>query len=65
MPGAIGNPMGGAQGGAVGDAGAGAQDDGTKAKAFEKALSQFAMQIVESDMDEMNQVMRDTEEDFE
>lgn len=64
MPGAIGDQAGAAAGGAIGGA-AGGADDGTKAKAFEKALSQFALQIVETDMDEMNRAMQETEEDFQ
>lgn len=64
MPGGIGNHAGAAAGGAIGGTGDRA-DDGTKAKAFEKALSQFALQIVETDMDEMNRAMQETEEDFQ
>lgn len=65
MPDAVGNIAGAVRGGAVDGAAGGTDDDSQKAQAFQKALSQFAMQIVMDGNDEMSQAMRDTEEDFE
>jgi uncharacterized protein YcfJ len=61
---ALAGPVGGIAGGMIGnaiDGGKGSQ----QAQAFEQALSGFAMQIASDGMDEMNQAMNDTEEDFE
>ncbi|PJI54822.1 hypothetical protein CTI14_11040 [Methylobacterium radiotolerans] len=62
---ALGGPVGGMVGGAIGDAIGGSGNGGQQAQAFDKALSQFAMQIAGDGMDEMNQAMSDTEEEFE
>jgi hypothetical protein len=62
---ALGGPVGGMIGGMLGDAIGGSGGGGQQSQAFEKALGQFAMQIASDGMDEMNQAMSDTEEDFE
>ncbi len=60
---ALGGPVGGLIGGAIGGALGGGGDAG-QAKAFEDALGQFAMQVAGDAVDEMNQAMSETEEDF-
>ncbi|CAO4155339.1 hypothetical protein LPLAFNJD_LOCUS4420 [Methylorubrum aminovorans] len=60
---ALGGPVGGLIGGAIGG-GLGGGGDAGQAKAFEDALGQFAMQVAGDAMDEMNQAMSETEEDF-
>jgi len=65
MPGAIGDQAGAAAGEAIGGPAGVADDDGSKAKAFAKVLSHFAAQIVESNMDDMDRAMQETEEDFQ
>ncbi|GJE06789.1 MULTISPECIES: hypothetical protein [Methylobacterium] len=61
--GLLGGPLGSLAGGAIGSALDGGSGGG-EAKAFEQALGQFATQVAGDAMDEMNQAMADTEEDF-
>ena len=60
---AFGGPVGGLLGGAIGGA-LGGGGESQQAKAFEDALGQFAMQVAGDAMDEINQAMSETEEDF-
>lgn len=60
--GALGGPAGAAVGGAVGGLVDGGQSQ-QAAKAFESALSSFAMQIANDSMADFDEVMADTEED--
>jgi hypothetical protein len=65
---AFGGPVGSMVGGMVGnmvDGGGSGGGSSQESQGFEKALGQFALQIASDGMDEMNQAMSDTDEDFE